>query len=91
MERILNLFGLEKQGHHVELPCAVRFTDGDVRTSVLELQLPCGHSAYMAELEYHLKEQDEWVSIGLIRDFALDESIHVLQKAKECIDSFQTE
>lgn len=91
MERILNLLGFEKHGHHVELPCVVRFTDGNVRVSVLEFQLPCGHDAYMAELEYHLKEQDDWVSIGLIRDFAVDESIHVLQQAKECIDSFQRE
>ena len=91
MERILNLLGLEKRGKPVDFPCIVRFTEGNVRVSVLEIPLLCGHYGYAANIEYHLKEPDKWIAIGSFRDFNLDESITVLQQAKVCIDNLQRE
>ncbi len=77
------------RGHSTELPCLARFHRGDVQLSLLEYPLPCGHPGYRIDLEYHVAEPDTWVEIASLRDFNLDESVHLLTEARECIDNLR--
>ena len=83
------LHGLGFHGKSLELPCLVRVHDGDVRMDLLEYPLPCGHSGYRIDLEYHAAKLDRWVEIASLRDFNLDEALALLTEAKRCIDNLR--
>ncbi len=65
---------------------------------LLEIQLPCGHTAYAVDLAYRMGNdddtsyhmgEDEWLPLGFIRDYVLEDAIVLLTQAKECVDGWR--
>ena len=56
-----------------------------LRASVSEHRRACGHTGHFVELEMFVETDDEWISIGLLSDTILQDTILVLQEAQESI------
>lgn len=73
----------------LNLPCVYSVVDNFVRVDVLENVLPCGHSAYLIHADYYFEEPREWLQTAALRDFNLESTIKLLNKAQSFVSQMQ--